>query len=1044
LSVFRLRNRPLSLALQGALGTTVGALASTVIAAPPRFNVALASNGATATASSTYSSAYSASSVINGDRKGLPWGANGGWNDATDVAFPDSVTIQFQSVQTIDEVRVYTIQDNYSAPIDPTLSATFTLYGATAFSVAYKDGSGAFIDIPGASVTGNNKVGNQFLFTAINTDAIKLTVSGGVDNHYSRIAEVEAWSDALNPPNIPPATQINDDFIKIGSASDDGPTATLANTALLAKWKNYFGDFVGKTGQKQGGPPYASASTNGQFVEQLLTFDVTQLAQELLVRNVGIYVNGTDCRVSSKEHPVGPKPELIVVTSVGSYNLTLRHDVQLTETSNVHGTDTDMHPPFVLDFDFSGVLGAIQSAALKLWVNGIFTASNPVALNVWKLDPPIIYDAPETQIGGVQAGLRGGYSNEAEFAAAAPGLGLTYIKMDAANFNSTTWDGHFIHTDSRGFEFKTWDDYGVSAVRLQSAGWNLPNPGGAQYLANTLSSERKNLGVHGDGFYNYTIKFDIDADLFAPDGGKLPGLNHDGRVDDANYWEARTHFSKRSLVNPNVRHLGWYFYNPDHPYSSNLVASEPDNQSIGYFRLAKEYTVEVYHKMNTRNPVTGAWNRDGIRRMWLNGVPVWESLDDLYTLSTLIQLDQIFFNVFYGGPDLPAGVFHVEVGPSVFSHTYVGPMKKKLPTWLDAIPADGKFHEVPGTAPSLFNLDGPGYWSSNAFDTHWNGLQYDEVNNVVYSGKAGGHNASMQQNGVYKQDLMRNQPIWELVRASTRYTVGGLDNGINMYFPDGRPVAAHTYYDGYVVIINGHPWLIFIGSDASTPSSGIRANVDAFDIDGSGDWALNGGDWPPMPITFNSVGLFGKPCCKNPLNQKLYVAGPFSGGTILEFDPATKAWAVITWSYPASIGRGMCFDTARNRLVFDYLDFVDTPTFGVWEFGVGFSRHTLLGVDIPTLANAGGYPCIMHDTISDRYIWITSGQYDPTEQGIVYSIHPQTWVCTRIDQVPIGREPGGRYQDPQYGIMNRACPMPALGGIAYHPGWFSNLWFRKS
>ena len=73
-------------------------------------NVALASNGSTVTASSTYSSSFPASSVIDGDRKGLNWGGGGGWNDGTNGVWPDWLEIDFPSSQTISEIDVFTLQ----------------------------------------------------------------------------------------------------------------------------------------------------------------------------------------------------------------------------------------------------------------------------------------------------------------------------------------------------------------------------------------------------------------------------------------------------------------------------------------------------------------------------------------------------------------------------------------------------------------------------------------------------------------------------------------------------------------------------------------------------------------------------------------------------------------------------------------------------------------------------------------------------------------------------------------------------------------------
>src|SRR6185437_13864883 len=48
-----------------------------------RTNVALAANGGTAVASSTYNANFPASGTNDGDRRGTNWGSGGGWNDGT-------------------------------------------------------------------------------------------------------------------------------------------------------------------------------------------------------------------------------------------------------------------------------------------------------------------------------------------------------------------------------------------------------------------------------------------------------------------------------------------------------------------------------------------------------------------------------------------------------------------------------------------------------------------------------------------------------------------------------------------------------------------------------------------------------------------------------------------------------------------------------------------------------------------------------------------------------------------------------------------------
>ena len=161
-------------------------------AAPPRINVALRTNGGIATASSTYSTNYTVGATNDGDRKGLNWGAGGGWNDATTTVYPDWVQITFNGPKPIDEIDVFTLQDTYTAPIDPTSDLTFTKYGVTAFDVQYWNGT-AWVTAPGGSITGNNLVWRKITLPAITTDRIRVQVNASLSN-WSRIIEIEAFA----------------------------------------------------------------------------------------------------------------------------------------------------------------------------------------------------------------------------------------------------------------------------------------------------------------------------------------------------------------------------------------------------------------------------------------------------------------------------------------------------------------------------------------------------------------------------------------------------------------------------------------------------------------------------------------------------------------------------------------------------------------------------------------------------------------------------------------------------------------------------------
>ncbi len=165
--------------------------------APSKTNVALRSQGAVATASSEISSGcdtWPARGANDGDRKGAYWGGTGGWADSSSGNFTnDWLQIDFSGNKTINEIDVFTLQDNYANPVEPTESTTFSTYGLTAFDVSYWNGS-SWVQIPETVVTGNNKVWRKFTFSAITTSKIRVYGRAAIDNGFSRIAEVEAWS----------------------------------------------------------------------------------------------------------------------------------------------------------------------------------------------------------------------------------------------------------------------------------------------------------------------------------------------------------------------------------------------------------------------------------------------------------------------------------------------------------------------------------------------------------------------------------------------------------------------------------------------------------------------------------------------------------------------------------------------------------------------------------------------------------------------------------------------------------------------------------
>jgi hypothetical protein len=156
-------------------------------------NVALASNGAAASASSYYSSGYAPSGVIDGQRSGANWGSGGGWDASTYGSFPEWLQVNFSGLKSVTQVSVYSVQDTYWAPIEPTDTMTFNNYGLVNFSVQGWDGSG-WITL--ATVSGNNLVKRTLNFSAFTTDRIRIYITAAADG-YARATEVEAWGIAV-------------------------------------------------------------------------------------------------------------------------------------------------------------------------------------------------------------------------------------------------------------------------------------------------------------------------------------------------------------------------------------------------------------------------------------------------------------------------------------------------------------------------------------------------------------------------------------------------------------------------------------------------------------------------------------------------------------------------------------------------------------------------------------------------------------------------------------------------------------------------------
>ena len=183
------------------LSVTSTPVSVTITDPPPAegVNVALAVNGGTATASSTYSPSYAPSAANNGDRSGAVWGAGGAWSDNGSADLPDWLRIDFDRAYTVDEVNVFSLQANAGNPVEPT--PTLTSDSALEdFEVQFWDGA-EWLGVPGGRVVGNLLVWSRVVFPAITTSSIRILVTQ-VAAGRSRLAEVEVYTMATLPPTV--------------------------------------------------------------------------------------------------------------------------------------------------------------------------------------------------------------------------------------------------------------------------------------------------------------------------------------------------------------------------------------------------------------------------------------------------------------------------------------------------------------------------------------------------------------------------------------------------------------------------------------------------------------------------------------------------------------------------------------------------------------------------------------------------------------------------------------------------------------------------
>jgi hypothetical protein len=166
----------------------------TVIPVDGPVNYALIALGSLPSASSTYDTRdYSVTGAFDGDTTGANWEHGGGWNDATYTQWPDFLSVTFGGgAKTINEIRVYTLQNDPARAVTPDENTDASFYGIKDFEVQIWDGA-QWVTVEGGNITGNTKAMRVItLGTPVTTTATRIVINMGRSD-FSRIVELEAY-----------------------------------------------------------------------------------------------------------------------------------------------------------------------------------------------------------------------------------------------------------------------------------------------------------------------------------------------------------------------------------------------------------------------------------------------------------------------------------------------------------------------------------------------------------------------------------------------------------------------------------------------------------------------------------------------------------------------------------------------------------------------------------------------------------------------------------------------------------------------------------
>ena len=235
-----------------------------------------------------------------------------------------------------------------------------------------------------------------------------------------------------------------------------------------------------------------------------------------------------------------------------------------------------------------------------------------------------------------------------------------------------------------------WPQYGLSAARVWSITTNqrlISWHHWAEPKQNPPKSWQRDFGNgHTHLFFRYLMEIGTDVKTGMNElGMKLPGMA--GTYDFSNSgavtlpapradgtWEMRLwHTGVSPRAHPDIYRLATYYYGVEHPLSQFSGLGDT-RFTKGFLKAGRVYSIEQEIRLNTLT--NGVANADGIERVWIDGVLMYENTAVRIRGYDNVRIQSIpWMNIYHGGLGMPIAPFHYDIGGIVISTEYIGPPK---------------------------------------------------------------------------------------------------------------------------------------------------------------------------------------------------------------------------------------------------------------------------------------------------------------------------------------------------------------------------------